>query len=56
MNAFSTSCFVLSAIDGKIKQRVCITFCVKIGKSGTEILEILREAFGGDSLSLTAVS
>jgi hypothetical protein len=39
-------------MDGKIKQRVCIKFCIKLGKSATETLEILREA----SLSQTAVS
>jgi hypothetical protein len=55
MNAFSTSCFVLSAMDGKIEQRVCIKFCVKLDKSATETLEMLREAFGEYSLSRTAV-
>jgi hypothetical protein len=53
-SAFSTSCFVLSAIDGKIEQRVCTKFCVKLVKSTNEILEMLREAFGEHSLSLTA--
>jgi hypothetical protein len=42
-------------MDGKIKQRVCIKFCVKLGRSATEILEILSEAFGEQSLSRTAV-
>jgi hypothetical protein len=41
-------------MDGKIEQRVCIKFCVKLGKSATETLEMLREAFGEHSLSLTA--
>jgi hypothetical protein len=45
MSAFLTSCFVLSAMDGKIEQRVCIKFCVKLGKSATEITEMLHEAF-----------
>jgi hypothetical protein len=55
-SAFSTSCFILSAMDGKTKQRVCIKFCVKLGKSATKTLEMLREAFGEHSLSQTAVS
>jgi hypothetical protein len=33
-------------MDGKIKQRVCTKFCMKLGKFSTENLEILREAFG----------
>jgi hypothetical protein len=55
MSAFSTSCFVLSATDGKIEQRVCVKCCVKPGKSATETLEMLREAFGEHSLCWTAV-
>jgi hypothetical protein len=42
-------------MDGKIEQLVCIKFCTKLGKSNTETLEMLREAFGEDSLSRTAV-
>jgi hypothetical protein len=42
-------------MDGKIEQRVCIKFCVKLGKSATETLEMLREAFGEHSLSRTTV-
>jgi hypothetical protein len=41
-------------MDGKFEQRVCIKFCVKLGKSATETLEMLREAFGEHSLSRTA--
>jgi hypothetical protein len=37
-------------MDGKIK------FCVKLGKSATETLEMLREAFGEHSLRHTVVS
>jgi hypothetical protein len=43
-SAFSTSCFHLAVI-------VCIKLCVKLGKSATESLEVLGEAFGGHSLS-----
>jgi hypothetical protein len=38
-------------MDDKIEQRVCIKFCVKLGKSVTETLEMLFEAFGEHSLS-----
>jgi hypothetical protein len=41
-------------MDGKIEQRVCIRFCVKLGKSTTETLEMLPEAFAEHSLSRTA--
>jgi hypothetical protein len=56
MSGFSTLCFVLSAMDGKIEQRVCIKFCMKLGKSATKTLEMLREAFGEHSLRWTVVS
>jgi hypothetical protein len=39
---------------GKIEQGVCINFCMKLGKSVTETLELLHEAFGEHSLSQTA--
>jgi hypothetical protein len=55
MSAFSTLCFVLSAIDGKIGQRVCIKFSVKLSKSAIENPEMLREAFGEHFLSPTVV-
>jgi hypothetical protein len=51
MSASSTSCFILPAMDGKIEQCVCINFCVKLGKSTTETLEMFLEAFGEHSLS-----
>jgi hypothetical protein len=51
MSAFSTSCFVLSEIDGKIEQHICIKFI----QSTTETLEMLQEAFGEHSLSWTTV-
>jgi hypothetical protein len=46
---------VLSAMDGKIEQRVCIKFRVKLGKPATESLKMLRQAFGEHSLSRTSV-
>jgi hypothetical protein len=44
-----------SAMDGKIEQRVCIKFCLKLGKSAIKILEMLRESFGEYSLSRTVL-
>jgi hypothetical protein len=42
-------------MDGKIEQCVCIKFCMKLGKSAAETLEMLHEALGEHSLSRTAV-
>jgi hypothetical protein len=55
MSAISNQCFVLSAMDGKIEQCICIWLCVKLGKSTIETLELLCEAFGEHSSSRTAV-
>jgi uncharacterized SAM-dependent methyltransferase len=33
-------------MDGKIEQRVFIKFCMQLGKSATEALEMFLEAFG----------
>jgi predicted RNase H-like HicB family nuclease len=32
-------------MDGKIEQCACIKFCVRLGKSVAEALEMLHEAF-----------
>jgi hypothetical protein len=42
-------------MNDKIKQRVCIKFCVKLSTSATETPEMLSEVFGEHSLSRTAV-
>jgi hypothetical protein len=42
-------------MDGEIEQRVCIKFCMNLGKSATKTFEMLCEAFGEHSLSQTAV-
>jgi hypothetical protein len=38
-SAFSTLCFVFSAMDGKIEQRDCIKFCMKLSTSTTKPLK-----------------
>jgi hypothetical protein len=55
ISAFSTLCFILSAIDGKTEQRVCINFCKKLDKSPAKTLGMLHEAFIEHSLSRTVV-
>jgi hypothetical protein len=47
--------FPVGCEDRKIEQHICIKFCVKHGKSDTETLEMLHEAFGEHSLSRTGV-
>jgi hypothetical protein len=42
-------------MNGKIEQCVSIKFCMKLGKSATETLGMLCEAFGEHSISWTAV-
>jgi hypothetical protein len=42
-------------MDGEIEQRVCIKFCIELGKSATDTLEMPHEAFGEHSLSRTEV-
>jgi hypothetical protein len=54
-SAFWTLYFVWSVMDGKVEQHVCIRFCMKLGKSATETIEKLCEAFGEHSLSLRVV-
>jgi hypothetical protein len=55
MSAFSTLYFISSVMDGKVEQCVCIRFCVKLGKSASETLEMLCEAFTEHSLSRRVV-
>ena len=39
----------------KIRQRCVTEFCVKLGKSGNETLEMLWQAYGGETLSCATV-
>ena len=39
----------------KIRQRCVTEFCVQLGKSGNEALEMLRQAYGRETLSRAAV-
>jgi hypothetical protein len=39
-------------VSVKIWQRCVIEFCVKLGKSGNETLEMLRQAYGGETAVL----
>lgn len=54
-SALSTSCLVVSAMDGGMDHGVCIKFCVKLGKSASGNLEMLCEALGEHTLSLIVV-
>jgi hypothetical protein len=42
-------------MDGKIEQRVCIKFYMKLSKSATKILAMVLEDFAELSLSRAAV-
>ena len=39
----------------KMRHRCVIEFCVKLAKSGNETLEMLWQAYGGETLSRAAV-
>jgi [histone H3]-lysine36 N-dimethyltransferase SETMAR len=38
-------------MDGKAEQRVCVKFCVKLGKSFVETFQMLQDAFGDEVMS-----
>jgi hypothetical protein len=42
-------------MDSNIEQCVCLKFCVKLGKSATETLELLSQASGEHYLRLAVV-
>jgi hypothetical protein len=42
-------------MDGRIERHVRIKFCLKLGKSAIETVEMLPNAFGKHTLNRTAV-
>jgi hypothetical protein len=42
-------------MDVQFEQRVNIKFCVKLGKTATETLQLLRDAYGDEALSWVRV-
>jgi hypothetical protein len=53
MRTLLISFFVLSVVDGKIKECVSIKFGMELGKTTAKTLEMLREPFGEHYLCLT---
>jgi len=43
--------FLISAVAEVDEQRVCIKFCVRLGKTGSETFEMLKQAFGDSCMS-----
>jgi hypothetical protein len=42
--------------DKLLRQRINIKFCAKLGKSASENLHILTEAYGADAMKTSSVS
>ena len=42
-------------MEPKIKQRICIEFCVKLQKTATETLEMINTAFPNEALKRTTI-
>jgi len=40
---------------GSAEQRICITFCFRIGKTATETYQLLQQAYGEDAMGRTEV-
>jgi hypothetical protein len=50
---FERACVVVLCHDFDMEQRTAIKFCFKLGKSASEMYELLQKAYGSDSLSLS---
>ena len=53
----NTSVYVIAifTICESTEQRICIKFCFKIGKTGTETYQLLQQACGEDAMGRTQV-
>jgi hypothetical protein len=43
--------FTVRRMDVRFEQRVNIKFCVKLGKTATDTLQLVREAYGDEAFS-----
>ncbi|CAI6344606.1 unnamed protein product [Macrosiphum euphorbiae] len=53
-NSLKSDTFNVCAVfvmSNKLEQRVCIKFCVKLGKSATETFEMIKKAFEDEAMS-----
>ena len=59
--ALTLSCGMFACVRRKQKmwenteQRICINFCLKLGKTGTETYEMMKTAFGDEAMSRARV-
>lgn len=42
-------------MDALKAQRICLKFCAKLGKTGTETLSMVQQAFGDSAMSRSKV-
>jgi hypothetical protein len=42
--------FAVRKMDVRFERRLNIKFCVKLGKTATETLQLLRDAYGNEAL------
>jgi len=51
----SVAIFAVRRMDVRFEQQVNIKFCVKLGKTATETLQLLRDAYSNEALSQARV-